>query len=69
MKQIETLKSELNDSRTSLREQAATAETAGAKLVSSEASWLQQRESLNKEISDLDKRLVSVDFFFSISFF
>ncbi len=58
IKQIETLKNELAGARAVLRDQTSIAETALAKLVSSEGIWLQQRESLNKEISDLDKRFV-----------
>ena len=56
IKVADSLKSELNELRASLREKTNQAETAQANLVSSEASWNQQREALNKEIADLTTR-------------
>ena len=56
IKVVDSLKSELNELRASLREKMNQAETAQANLVSSEASWNQQREALNKEIADLTTR-------------
>ena len=56
IKVVDSLKSELNELRASLREKTNHAETAQANLVSSEASWNQQREALNKEIADLTTR-------------
>ena len=56
IKVVDSLKSELNELRASLREKTNQAETAQANLVSSEASWNQQREALNKEIADLTAR-------------
>ena len=56
IKVVDSLKSELNELRASLREKTNQAETAQANLVSSEASWNQQREALNKEIADLTTR-------------
>ena len=53
IKVVDGLRSELNEPRASLREKTIQAETAQANFVSSEASWNQQREALNKEIADL----------------
>ena len=58
IKAIEDLKQRLTQSQTAAREGRAAAETAQAKLASSEASWQQQREAFDKEIVDLQLRLV-----------
>lgn len=60
LKVVDGLKQEIHTLRARVRENATTAETAQAKLSSSEISWLQQREALDKEISDLQKRYVFI---------
>ena len=50
------MKLRLKESQVVARESRAAAETAQAKLASSEGSWQQQREALEKEISDLQAR-------------
>ncbi|KAL5482794.1 MLP1_9 [Sanghuangporus weigelae] len=56
IKVVDAFKKELTETRASLREKMVQAETAQANLTSSEASWNQQREVLNKEIADLTAR-------------
>lgn len=53
---VEGLKRDLNGARASAREGTTAAETARAKLSASEASWKQQRESLDREIALLNSR-------------
>ncbi|KAI0770118.1 hypothetical protein C8Q74DRAFT_1333063 [Fomes fomentarius] len=60
IKSVEDLKQKLTQSQTAAREARATAETAQAKLASSEASWQQQREALDKEIADLHTRVKDI---------
>ncbi|KAL5512816.1 hypothetical protein ACEPAG_3082 [Sanghuangporus baumii] len=56
IKVVDAFKMQLTEVRASLREKITQAETAQANLTSSEASWNQQREVLNKEIADLTAR-------------
>ncbi|EIW59409.1 uncharacterized protein TRAVEDRAFT_121374 [Trametes versicolor FP-101664 SS1] len=56
IKSVEDLKKQLSTSQAAAREGRAAAETAQAKLATSEASWQQQREALDKEIADLKAR-------------
>lgn len=56
MKAFEILKKDFATLQGSVREQRSAAETAQAKLASSEHSWQQQRDALDKEISDLNTR-------------
>ncbi|KAJ8468503.1 hypothetical protein ONZ51_g9602 [Trametes cubensis] len=56
IKSVEQLKKQLSQSQAAAREGRAAAETAQAKLTTSEASWQQQREALDKEITDLKAR-------------
>ena len=56
LKVVDGLKQEINVLRTQVREHGTAAETAQAKLASSELSWGQQREALDKELGDLHKR-------------
>ncbi|KAI0330460.1 hypothetical protein GY45DRAFT_1323591 [Cubamyces sp. BRFM 1775] len=56
IKSVEQLKQQLSQSQAAAREGRAAAETAQAKLTTSEASWQQQREALDKEIADLKAR-------------
>ncbi|KAI0310134.1 TPR/MLP1/MLP2-like protein-domain-containing protein [Amylostereum chailletii] len=56
IKAIEDLKQQINGLQTSARTNLAAAETAQAKLVSSEASWSHQRATLDKELADVTSR-------------
>ena len=56
IKAVEGLKKELTKSRASLREKSLEVETAQANFNASEASWKQQKETLDKEIEDLNSR-------------
>ncbi|CAA7262954.1 unnamed protein product [Cyclocybe aegerita] len=56
MKSIDALKKELSASQTAARQYLNAQETAQAKLVSSENSWRQQKEALDKEVADLNAR-------------
>jgi nucleoprotein TPR len=56
IKMIEALKQDLQSIQASVREHKTAAETASAKLTSSEESWKQQRDALDKEVSDLNAR-------------
>ncbi|PIL22755.1 transporter [Ganoderma sinense ZZ0214-1] len=56
LKSLQDLKKRLSQSQTAARENRAAAETAQAKLASSEASWQQQRGALDNEIADLKTR-------------
>jgi len=56
MKSIENLKKEVTTLQTTAREHLSAAETAQVKLASSESSWRHQKESLDKEVADLNSR-------------
>ncbi|KAL0576947.1 Protein mlp1, partial [Marasmius crinis-equi] len=56
IKTIEQLKKQLSTIQASVRDYQTTAETASAKLATSESSWHSQREALDKEISELKNR-------------
>ena len=56
IKAIETLKRQLNTAQTQARDSLAANETSQAKLATSETSWNQQKDALDKEISDLNAR-------------
>ncbi|KAI0826824.1 hypothetical protein BC628DRAFT_1319381 [Trametes gibbosa] len=56
IKSVEDLKQQLSKAQAAAREGCAAAETAQAKLTTSEASWQQQRDALDKEITDLKAR-------------
>lgn len=56
MKLVDNLKKEFENAQSSLREKTLAAETAQAKLNSSEASWNQQKQVLDKEVTDLNAR-------------
>jgi nucleoprotein TPR len=56
IKAIETLKRQLNTAQTQARDSLAASETSQAKLATSETSWNQQKDALDKEISDLNAR-------------
>ncbi|KAG2344469.1 hypothetical protein BDR05DRAFT_975520 [Suillus weaverae] len=56
IKTIETLKQQLSIAQATSRENLSEAANAQAKLAASEGSWKQQKEALDKEISDLNAR-------------
>ncbi|KAF8967178.1 hypothetical protein BDZ97DRAFT_1917117 [Flammula alnicola] len=56
MKMIENLKKDLTASQAAAREYLTARETAEAKFRSSEASWSQQKDALDKEVADLNAR-------------
>ncbi|KAJ2925786.1 hypothetical protein H1R20_g11316, partial [Candolleomyces eurysporus] len=56
IKTIEQLRKDLAAAQTKAREGRTAAETAEAKLTASETSWKAQRETLDKEISDMKTR-------------
>jgi nucleoprotein TPR len=56
IKVIEDLKRRLHDLQVSERNNRTAAETAQAKLATSEGSWNQQRQTLDREIADLATR-------------
>ena len=56
MKTIHDLNQRINDLRQSDRNNRTAAETAQAKLSTSEGSWSQQRQTLDREIADLAAR-------------
>ncbi|XP_006462514.1 hypothetical protein AGABI2DRAFT_71914 [Agaricus bisporus var. bisporus H97] len=56
IKAIESLRKDLSTTQAAAKEHSTAAETAQAKLAASESSWKQQKEALDKEISDLNER-------------
>ena len=56
MKLVDSLKKDYENAQSSVREKTLAAETAQAKLNSSEASWNQQKQVLDKEVTDLNAR-------------
>jgi nucleoprotein TPR len=58
IKTVEGLRQQLSQAQTAARDNLAAAETVQAKLSSSKGSWDQQKEALEKEISDLNARYV-----------
>lgn len=58
IKQAEQLRQDLAAAQTKVRENQAASENAIAKLAASENSWNQQKQTLEKEISDLNGRYV-----------
>lgn len=56
IKAVGELKSHLSEAKATARDALAAAETANAKLTMSESSWKQQKETLDKELADLNKR-------------
>jgi len=56
IKAIEDLKRRIHDLQVSDRNNRTAAETAQAKLSTSEGSWSQQRQALDREIVDLAAR-------------
>ena len=56
MKTIDDLKRRIHDLQLSDRNNRTAAETAQAKLSTSEGSWIQQRQNLDRSIADLTAR-------------
>ena len=56
IKTIEILRIDLATSQAASRDSLTASETAQAKLLSSETSWKQQKEALDKEVVDLNAR-------------
>lgn len=56
IKAVEELRQQLARTKLAARDATTTAETAQAKLSTSETSWSQQKEALEKEVSDLNVR-------------
>ncbi|KAH8108682.1 TPR/MLP1/MLP2-like protein-domain-containing protein [Phellopilus nigrolimitatus] len=56
IKMVDSLKREINEARATVREKIMLAETAQANIAASEGSWKQQKEALDKEVSDLNSR-------------
>lgn len=56
IKSVEDLRQQLNKALATARDGQAASETAQAKLASSEASWKQQKDALDKEVVDLNTR-------------
>jgi TPR/MLP1/MLP2-like protein. len=57
IKAIEALKRQFANIQATARHNATIAETATVKLATSEGSWKQQKEALDKEVADLNTRL------------
>ncbi|KAK7048611.1 protein MLP1 [Favolaschia claudopus] len=56
IKTISGMKQQLSTTQALARDHQTAAETAVAKLTSSESSWALQKEALDKEVADLNKR-------------
>ncbi|KAJ6584124.1 hypothetical protein DFH09DRAFT_1434376 [Mycena vulgaris] len=56
IKSVTQLKQQLSTSQASARDHQTAAETAIAKLAASESSWALQKDALDKEVSDLNRR-------------
>ncbi|CAE6455240.1 unnamed protein product [Rhizoctonia solani] len=57
LKQINQLKSTITDLQSEVRKTTASSETATANLQASEASWGRQKETMEKEVSELTARM------------
>ncbi|KAG8695440.1 hypothetical protein FRC08_007832 [Ceratobasidium sp. 394] len=57
LKQINQLKSTITALQSEVRQATSSSETAAAKLQSSEASWSRQKETMEKEASELTSRV------------
>ncbi|KAJ6508423.1 hypothetical protein C8R45DRAFT_1069158 [Mycena sanguinolenta] len=56
IKAVTSLKQQLSTAQAAARDHQTAAETASAKLSASESSWALQKDALDKEVSDLNKR-------------
>ncbi|CAE6498266.1 unnamed protein product [Rhizoctonia solani] len=60
LKQINQLKSTITDLQSEVRKTTASSETATVKLQASEASWARQKETMEKEVSELTSRMTAL---------
>ncbi|CAE6518386.1 unnamed protein product [Rhizoctonia solani] len=60
LKQINQLKSTITDLQNEVRKATASSEIASAKLQASEASWARQKETMEKEVSELTNRMTAL---------
>ena len=60
IKSVTLLKQQLSTVQATARDHETAAETAIAKLTTSESSWALQKDALDKEVSDLNRRLVFI---------
>lgn len=58
IKTVDSLKQQLSTIQSLIREKQTATDTAQSMLATAEASWKSQREALDKEIADLNARLV-----------
>lgn len=56
IKAVEELRQQLADKKLTVRDATTAAETAQAKLSTSEISWSQQKQALEREVNDLTAR-------------
>ena len=56
IKAVEELRQQLAETKLTVRDATTTAETAQVKLSTSETSWSQQKEALEREVSELNVR-------------
>ncbi|KAI0953616.1 hypothetical protein AcW1_007790 [Taiwanofungus camphoratus] len=56
IKSVEDLRQQLSKTQSAARDYLTASETARAKLTTSEVSWKQQKDALDKEIADLNTR-------------
>lgn len=56
IKSVAILKKQLSTIQATARDHQTAAETATAKLAASESSWALQKDALDKEVSDLNRR-------------
>ena len=59
IKAVDGLRAQITAAQAAARENLAAAETANSKLATSETSWKQQKQTLDKEIAELTSRYVS----------
>ncbi|KAF8744823.1 Filament-forming protein, partial [Rhizoctonia solani] len=60
LKQINQLKSTITDLQNEVRKATTTSETASSNLKASEASWTRQKETMEKELSELTNRMTAL---------
>lgn len=56
IKSVEDIRTQLSKANATARDNLAASETAQAKLATSETSWRQQKEALDKELANLNTR-------------
>ncbi|CAE6443155.1 unnamed protein product [Rhizoctonia solani] len=60
LKQINQLKSTITDLQNEVRKATTSSETASSNLKASEASWIRQKETMEKELSELTNRMTAL---------